>query len=367
MVKYRRLERFKALAAVAVAMSLFSGSTLAQDVELDLELQRSDNLQDWESIPVVAAMVNQANGKIRLPLDSEAGFFRLMVQIARPNPAPEGFALIPAGSFLMGNNRPSDGTSLEHELPVHSVEVPAFYIGRAEVTKAEWDLVRTWANANGYGDLAAGSGKGADHPVQEVNWFDAVKWLNAWSQLDGLDPVYLVGGMVYKSGVGDPVTDTSANGYRLPTEAEWEKAGRGGLNGQRFSWGNTIEVSQANYRGNGGLFAYDLSNHSGNHPDFDDGTQPPTSPVGSFSPNGYGVYDTTGNVWEWVNDWFGEYYYSESPAVDPQGPSGGTQGIIRGGAWNSTANNQRLSARLPTAKDLRLFSIGFRAARNAVN
>ncbi len=176
--------------------------------------------------------------------------------------------LIPAGSFTMGNCMdPSDGYS--NELPLHTVYVSAFYMDKYLMTKQLWDQVYVWAISHGYGFDHAGSGKASNHPVQTVDWYDVIKWCNARSEMEGRTPAYYTSSAlttVYRSG-----DLTLANewvkwngGYRLPTEAEWEKAARGGLSGQRFPWGNTISWGQANYyiystNGQTSYYAYDLT------------------------------------------------------------------------------------------------------------
>jgi len=254
--------------------------------------------------------------------------------------APSGMALIPAGSFTMGNcMSASEGWS--DELPLHTVYVNAFFMEKNLVTKSLWDTVYQWAIGHGYSFDYAGSGKGANHPVHTINWYDCVKWCNARSEKEGRVPAYYTNaglGVRYRSGQVAPYVNWSS-GYRLPTEAEWEKAARGGSSGQRFPWGNTISWSQANYYAYplsaGGGYAYDVNPTQGYHPTFNDGVYPYTSPVGYFASNGYGLYDMAGNVWEWCWDWYGAY--SSGSQTDPRGPTSGSSRVIRGGCWYYSA------------------------------
>jgi formylglycine-generating enzyme required for sulfatase activity len=209
----------------------------------------------------------------------------------RTAPSLAGFDLIPAGEFTMGDSLDGD-----KDAPADQVNVSAFYMGQKEVTKAEWDAVKTWAVDHGYTDLATGAGKAADHPVQTVSWWDVVKWCNARSEKEGLKPCYTVSGSVMKTGTAAPTVNWAVTGYRLPTEAEWEKAARGGLSRKRFPWGDTISHSQANFR-NDAAEAYQTGT-TGYHPTYATGGVPYTSPVGSFSANGYGLQDMAGNVFE---------------------------------------------------------------------
>ena len=271
-------------------------------------------------------------------------------------------ALIPGGAFQMGVT----SGDADSDAPSVSVTVSAFYMGKNEVTKALWDEVRTWATANGYTDLATGAGKASNHPVHSVNWWDVIKWCNARSQKEGLTPCYTVSGSVMKTGTTAPTVNWTANGYRLPTEAEWEKAARGGVSGKRFPWGtDTISHSQANYYASS-FYSYDSSGSVNNyHPTYATGSTPYTSPVGSFAANAYGLNDMAGNVWEWCWDWYGESTYVNG-STDPRGAASGAYPVYRGSSWNTGAFDCRAAdrdANLPTSRNN---NIGFRIARSSV-
>jgi sulfatase modifying factor 1 len=261
-----------------------------------------------------------------------------------------------------------DGMS---DAPTRTVTLDDFYMGKYEVTLAEWDGVRTWAVSNGYSDLAAGLGKAGNHPVQST-WYNMVKWCNARSEKEGLTPVYYTNDAqtaIYKTGnvnVTNAQVKWAANGYRLPTEAEWEKAARGGLHGKRFPWGDTISHSQANYYSSNG-WSYDLSGsvHQ-HHPSYATGGEPYTSPVGSFNANGYGLYDMAGNVTERCWDWCGNY--PSGSQTNPRGASAGVGRVFRGGSWLSSSGSCTAALRGCTDyEQYRFFrSVGFRVARSSV-
>jgi formylglycine-generating enzyme required for sulfatase activity len=279
--------------------------------------------------------------------------------------APTGFALIPQGAFTMGDSLDGDSNA-----PTRTVTLDAFYMGKYEVTKAEWDEVRTWGLSNGYTDLAAGSGKASNHPVHSITWYMMVKWCNARSQKEGLTPAYYTNDAqttIYKTGsvnVTNAQVKWSASGYRLPTEAEWEKAARGGLSGKRFPWGDTISHSQANYYASSS-YSYDSSGSVNNyHPTYATGSTPYTSPVGAFAANGYGLFDMAGNVYEWCWDWYGTY--AAGSQTNPRGTTSGTDRVFRGGSWDTSAGISRVASRYYYFPAYTLNSFfGFRVLRSS--
>jgi formylglycine-generating enzyme required for sulfatase activity len=289
-------------------------------------------------------------------------FFRLT---ASDTDTPPGMALIPAGSFTMGNCMDSsEGWS--DELPLHTVYVSAFYMDKYDVTKALWDDVYNWAITNGYGFEYGALGKAADHPVQMIDWYDCVKWCNARSEKEGRVPAYYADAELsvpYRSGRVAPYANWGV-GYRLPTEAEWEKAARGGASGQRFPWGNTISWSEANYYAYPLSadpvygYAYDMNATEGYHPTFATGDEPYTSPVGYFAANGYGLYDMAGNMEQWCWDWYGSY--SSDLQIDPRGPASGSYHVLRSGSWYFDASLCRAAYRDYFNPTGRFDDVGFR-------
>ena len=274
---------------------------------------------------------------------------------------PPGMVLIPAGAFTMGNSVAADA-DITTAAPV-STTVSAFYMDVTEVTLSQWQSVYYWATSNGY-TFAAGAGKGPNHPVQTVTWYDVVKWCNARSEQAGKVPVYYTDDAqttIYKTGnvnVTNAQVKWTANGYRLPTEAEWEKAARGGRNGQRFPWGNTITQNLANYYGNTAFLSYDLGPNGYNAIGSIGGTNPATSPVGTFAANGYGLSDMAGNVLEWCWDWYGTPY---AGGTDPHGATTGSSRVLRGGYWNDLAHFARCAFRRNLDPVLAGDVVGFRA------
>jgi hypothetical protein len=217
--------------------------------------------------------------------------------------------------------------------------VATFQIGKYEVTWDEWQQVRTWAVKNGYSDLAnVGVGSGGNHPVQSVNWYDVLKWCNAKSQKEGLTPVYQLSGEVYKTGESVPTENSSANGYRLPLEKEWEWAARGGLCSKGYIYSGSNDIY---------LVAW-FEVNSGNG----------TKSVGTKAANELGIFDMSGNVFEWC--WDANPSHSHRP--------------IRGGSWSSIAEHCAVdygtlgipTLRIPDSGIIRNFNLGgLRLARNS--
>ena len=250
--------------------------------------------------------------------------------------APTGMATVAAGSFTMGE----DGGSYDRS-PSREITLAEFFIDTHEVDKDTWDTTYTWAIANGYDFDNAGSAAASTHPVCQLNWYDIVKWCNARSEQDGLTPAYYTNqylSTIYRTGQEDLISTYvkwDADGYRLPTEAEWEKAARGGLSSKTYPWGDTIETSFANYNGSGDDFeaaALPRTTPAGYY----NGSQ---LPAGSDMANGLGLYDVAGNISEWVWDRYQRDLYKDETVTttDPRGPDTGTSRVLRGGSWGSAS------------------------------
>lgn len=271
--------------------------------------------------------------QVTLPVTNQGTVFYRILGAA----APQGMLLVPAGSYTMGD---TSGDGIPNATATN-VYVSAFFMDTNLVSDSQWQSVFAYATNNGYvfDDSGSALNNASNEPIQAINWYDAIKWCNARSRQANLKPVYYTDAgltMTYTNGDTDTVyPNWSANGYRLPTETEWEKAARGGLSGQRFPWGNTISESQANYDSNPGLFAYDLG-PAGYNTNFNQGAQPYTSPVGNFPANGFGLNDMAGNLQEWCWDWYGTPY-GQPTTNNPTGPLAASSSypyrIQRGGYW----------------------------------
>ncbi len=270
---------------------------------------------------------------------------------ATPSEAPAGGAmrLVEAGV-----NRGTDPDFGDYELAVE-----AFWIDVHPVTQALWTEVRDWAVEQGYEFDHPGYGKAPDHPVQSINWFDALKWCNARSEKEGRLPAFHVSESrsaesVYRVGrlVPEPAWIDREHGYRLPTGVEWEYAARGGRSGLRYPNGNTLTHADATCRvGPDPLAFVTEAMKLAFHPVYDDGRFPFTAPVGSFPPNGFGLHDMVGNVWEWT--------------LDAPPPPHRARRLVRGGSWYSRPDECRLGAFIAPPADFRSLHIGLRTLRPA--
>ena len=234
---------------------------------------------------------------------------------------PDNMVWVPGGSFLMGN-RIYEGD----EKPVHRVQVNSFFMGKTQVTQREYQAVMG-SNPSGFPSRTG--------PVERVTWYEAIEYCNKLSQKEGLIPAYY--------GTNDLIfCDFSANGYRLPTEAEWEYAARGG---------------------NQDSLTFDRA--GGNEADavgwYEENSNGTTRPVGTKKPNSLGLYDMAGNVWEWCWDWYGPY--EDKAQSNPQGPGSGVYRVVRGGSWNSSDEWLRSTYRNIGEPGKRYRDVGFRVVR----
>jgi formylglycine-generating enzyme required for sulfatase activity len=230
-------------------------------------------------------------------------------------------------------------SSFDDEKPVHTVTVSSFSMSKYPVTQREWREVMgtTVRQQRDKADRSYSmGGEGDNYPMYYVSWHEAVEYCNRRSQKEGLAPVYSV--------TGDSITfDRSANGYRLPTEAEWEYAAKGGRN-QPYP-----------------AFEYSGSNRADEVAWYKDNSGGGTHPVGKKAPNALGLYDMSGNVWEWCWDWHGSY--SSASQADPVGASSGHYRVKRGGGWYLSVQHVRSASRSYSAPSSRFIYIGFRILR----
>jgi formylglycine-generating enzyme required for sulfatase activity len=262
-------------------------------------------------------------------------------------PVPANMVRIQGGTFTMGSpaNEPQ---RQDREGPQCQVTVSSFYMGKYPVTQKEYREVMG-TNPSKF--------KGDNLPVENVSWYDAIEYCNKRSQREGLTPLYMIDKSLSDRNNGNEkdtvrwvvIWNQNANGYRLPTEAEWEYACRAGTM-TPFSTGNNITTSQANYDGNN---PYN-NNAKGTF-------RQRTTAVESYSPNPWGLYDMHGNVWEWCWDWYGTY--TGGAQTDPVGASRGASRVNRGGSWNNSGQRIRSAHRGLSDPYLRGEIIGFRIVR----
>lgn len=265
---------------------------------------------------------------------------------------PSGFVLVEGGSFQMGNiNGDSD------EKPVRTVTLDDFYMSKTEVTVGEFKRFvdatkyRTEAETSGGGWVRIGGftmrsdaywnnpyvTQTDNHPVVLISWSDAIKYCNWLSEQEGLTLAYTINGTTV-------VWNREANGYRLPSEAEWEFAARGGNLSEDLLYSGSNNIDEVAW--------YD-DNSNGTHI------------VGMKQPNPLGLYDMSGNVWEWCWDWY-SYDYPSQAETNPKGASSGPYHVIRGSGWTHSDHNARSTNRYTIHSPHRYFNTGFRVVRSAL-
>ena len=263
-------------------------------------------------------------GQVAVELTSGTGTTTLDISgtATTPPPAPQGMITVPAGT-------------LPESSPLADESVETFHIATYEVTWGEWNAVQEFATLNGYDLPAAPEKKDPNRPVHSVSWNDAVKWCNAKSQMDGLRPAYTLGEEIYRTGESTPNFNPSADGYRLPTEAEWEWAARGSIKGQGEPFSGGKDLNEV---------AWNWDNATAAGEDLLDGRG--TAPVGTKKSNELGLHDMSGNIAEWC--------WNEVETSARR---------IRGGAWFGSPADCAVTSRsfsAPAGADF----IGFRTARN---
>jgi formylglycine-generating enzyme len=231
--------------------------------------------------------------------------------------------LVQGSSFDMGSNKGAND-----EKPMHHVTLSDFYIGKYEVTQEQYEKVMG-SNPSYFKD------SGKDAPIEKVSWYSAVEFCNKLSKQEGLQKCY--------SGSGNSIKcDFSKNGYRLPTEAEWEYAAKGGSKSKGYKYSGSDNLDEVGW--------------------YEDNTEDKTHPVGSKKPNELGIYDMSGNVWEWCWDWKGDY--GSSAQTNPYGAISGSARVVRGGGWDYYAHSCTVSYRISGYATYTGFNIGFRLCRN---
>jgi formylglycine-generating enzyme required for sulfatase activity len=311
-------------------------------VDAEASAKGSANIPAGSSTPATGVAGVPAASQGSLEPTDEAG---------APGPVLHGEVYVQAGSFQMGSSI-GDGD----EKPVHTVSLKSFWMMKTEVTVASW---RLFSQKSAYASTAEKQGSGLvftggawapkkdaswknpyfpqteSHPVVLVSWYDAVEYANWLSRQDNLRPAYSIKGTTVSC-------DWSAEGWRLPTESEWEYAARGGSKSRGYTYAGSNDV---------GIVAwYDSTSGSG------------TKPVGIKKSNELGLYDMNGNVWEWCWDWFDNY--SAGSRTDPKGPVSGSSRVNRGGSWHVGDSRTRLTSRSDYAPDSRGSYLGFRLVRS---
>ncbi|WP_461255147.1 formylglycine-generating enzyme family protein [Treponema sp. R80B11-R83G3] len=281
-----------------------------------------------------ARATNAANSGVVTAIFQTAGMRKIGIEMIR----------IPGGTFQMGEEL----AGTEDVTPVHAVTLSAFSMSKYLVTQEQYEAVMGMNPSYFSSNPASGEAQ-RKRPVESVTWYDAVEFCNKLSAVEELQTVYTITNR--KPSAGYPITDAnvtadfSKNGYRLPTEAQWEYAAKGG------------NPNAAGWKG----YTYSGSNNVGDVAWYYDNSGGRTHEVGKKAPNSLGLYDMSGNVYEWCWDWYGDY--SSGAQTDPTGVSSGDSRVIRGGGWGRSAEDVRSSCRTYNSLGGRSYFLGFRLVR----
>ncbi len=257
----------------------------------------------------------------------KSGWLESLTSAAYYTNFTESFVFVPGNTFTMGDTH---GVGSSNEFPTHNITLNSFYIGRYEITQWEWTAIMGSNAAHDYG-------VGNSYPVYYVSWYATLKYCNLRSMAEGLTPVYSIYGSTDPNNWGEVPTSSNANwnaaicnwssnGYRLPTEAEWEYAARGGIDPPDYLYSGSDDINTV---------AWYEGNNNNNE----------TKPVGTKASNELGTFDMSGNVWEWVWDRYSSTYYGSSTSNNPHGPSTGLNRVWRGGGWGDNDGHCRVAKR----------------------
>ena len=327
--------RSKWLALLGIVLAVAIGASLIMAFPAATDSGWSDDAAPWVSDTALTGQAEEEPESTDIPISK-----------TEVKEVEDGFVLISGGTFQMGSPE-TENWRIDDET-LHDVTVSGFWMSPYEVTQQEYEALM---------GINPSSFKGEKLPVENVSWLDAVRFCNAKSIEAGLTPAYAI--------EGDTVTwDRSANGYRLPTEAEWEYACRAGTT-TPFNTIHSTGPEEANFYGH---YPYEIEENYFNDSVLE--TRPgryrqTTVDVDSFSPNPWGLYNMHGNVNEWCWDLYGEYDLSQTD--NPTGAETGTRRVYRGGGWNDFGKNLRSAYRAAGELDMASFNLGIRLVRSAGN
>lgn len=293
-----------------------------RDVTADVKKATNGKQIPWRNSSLTRECMLNSSGKTQ-KIEQPKQIAKDIISNDKPTSSKisDDFVFVQGGTFNMGSN---DGYDKK---PVHQVTVSSFYMSKYEVTQNKYEKIMG-TNPSYFSENPANGEVQAKRPVEQVSWYDALVYCNKLSIAEGLTPCYSINGSTYPSVWGTvPTTDNAtwdksvcnwnANGYRLPTEAEWEYAARGGNKSKGFIYSGTSTIGSVAWY----LYNSDSQTHE----------------VGKKAANELGLYDMSGNLWEWCWDWYDYYRYAKDDGViDPTGSSSGSSRVLRGGSWDDS-------------------------------